>query len=696
MRNLRVLAMLAIAVAPSVVLGDFRFVHTSDQHVSGKQGNAETDERLFKEIAGLSPRPAFVAGTGDLCETGTPAEYVNYLAVVPALGDVPAHMAPGNHDVRWNPLGKEGFTLGSKQPMYQSWSYDNVHFVLLDSTCLLQHWGHFDADMLEWLKKDLSQWGTERPVVIGFHHPIGRETVQVDNEQELLDLVAPYNVRLWLQGHGHANIQWNVNGVPAIMVQGLYQGAYNVVDIKGDNLIVTRRHLAGGRKKQQAGELLGGASPEAVTTPVLTSTLRKVPAPSWEATLEGGRIQVSRGALPAEAAVAYRVDSGDYVPMDKLAGGWSATPTIAMAGVHTVTVQATLADGRAYQKPLSTTVTKPGTPTPAWETNVGGSVLSRLVRDGDSLYVSSMGNSLLSLDPQSGKERWRFKTEAFNFSTPDVTGGVVYFGSADHCVYAVDAATGEMKWKARTEGAVLAGPAVAKGTVCAASCDRTIYGLDAATGKVKWTVRTGGMTQSKAATDGTLFFVGTWDNQFRAIDAESGRVVWSHKFGKSSKGAFSFYFAPAIGSPTVAEGKVFISSNDGLLHAVEIATGKLAWESEKSYSLGYSSPLYHDGRIYSGSLPGKVHCFSAADGKHVWTVDTGAEIYDSSPAISPDGSTLFLSCVNGTFSAISAVEGKIVWQSHLPPGHVLASPTTDEARAYIASMSGRVTAFPVK
>jgi hypothetical protein len=66
--------------------------------------------------------------------------------------------------------------------------------------------------------------------VIGFHHWIGRESVQVDNEAALLEVVRPYNVVLWLQGHGHSDIEWSVNGTPATMVKGLYQGSYNIVE----------------------------------------------------------------------------------------------------------------------------------------------------------------------------------------------------------------------------------------------------------------------------------------------------------------------------------------------------------------------------------------------------------------------------------------------------------------------------------
>ncbi len=686
----------AVLLAPPARAGDFTFVHVSDIHV-GAGNNVKTDADMLAEISALSPRPAFIAGTGDLCETGTESQYEDYRKIVANL-PMPSYQAPGNHDVRWNPLGKEGFVKGSGQPMYQSWSYQGIHFVLLDSTTLLQHWGHFDSDMLAWLKKDLWAWGTSNPVIIGFHHPIGRDNVQADNEQELMDLVAPYNVRLWLQGHGHANLLWNINGTPAVMVQGLYQGAYDIVEIKGDTLRITRRALA--QAKKNAGELLAGDNAEAKVNrrEILVTTLTKPVAPNWNAKIVNAtNVIVDRGTLPNDVEVALRVDQGKYEPLASGGSGWKGKLDAPLAGEHRLTVQATLKDGRAYQLPLDAITTRTGTPKPAWQTNVGSSVLSRLVRDGDTLFVPSMGGDLVAMDPMRGAEKWRVHTAGGVFSTPQVDNGVVYFGSADHNVYAVDLATHQVKWKFPTGGAVFGGASVARGVVCIASCDRTIYGLDAKTGQKKWTVQTGGMTQSKVATDGSLFFVGTWDNMFRAIDAESGHIAWSHKFGKSRGGAFSFYFAPAIGSPTIGDRNVFISSNDGLLHAVDIASGKIAWETPQSHQLGYCGPLYRDGRVYQGSLAGKVYCFDAHDGSILWQADTGGAIYDSSCAFGGGVSrgNVYIGCVDGTFSAIRASDGAIAWQYRLGPGHVLASPTTDEQKVYISSMSGKVTALPL-
>src|SRR6478735_1192881 len=154
LRRLAVVAVLLLST--SLAWADFTFIHCSDIHV-GAQNNKDIDAQMFREINGLTPRPAFVFATGDICENGTDAQYAEYREILKNLGDVKMYSSTGNHDVRWNPRGKEGYVKGTGQPLYQSWDYQNVHFVALDSTVLLEHWGHISREELNWLKADLEK-----------------------------------------------------------------------------------------------------------------------------------------------------------------------------------------------------------------------------------------------------------------------------------------------------------------------------------------------------------------------------------------------------------------------------------------------------------------------------------------------------------------------------------------------------------
>lgn len=661
---------------------DFSFVHLTDPHftASDKAGsNADKDSEIYREVSNLPSRPAFAVTTGDICETATPAEYGIYQQALQNL-KIPHYAAPGNHDVRWNPLGKEGYVLGTRQPLYQSWDYENIHFVLLDSTVLLQHWAHFDQAMLDWLQADLKQAGTERPIIIGFHHWIARDSVQADNERQLLEITAPYNVVLWLQGHGHSDIQWNINGAPAIMSKGQYQGSYHLIEVTGTSLRVLKRTVE-------------NPTPTKV---LFTIPLARKAAPSWNAVVRLEKDELFIGAKPGElptgTKISYRLDTGSYVPLTNEGPNWQLTVAAKdfMAGEHLIWVRAELPDGRSYLRSFPLTVRRDGAPKPLWVTSLGGAVQSKLVRNGDALYVSIMDGGLYCLDAQTGRIQWKFGTGGAVFSTPAVADGIVYFGSADHFVYAVDAATGALKWKTETGGAVFGGAAVSRGVVCIASVDTKIYGLNALSGAVLWTVQGAGMYQSQAATNGNMFYVGGWDNMFRALEVSTGREVWKQKFGKS------FYYAPAIGSPTATGGQAFVTSNDGFLHAMETETGKILWEVPGP-SLGYSGPLLRNGRIFNASLTGKVFSFDAKTGAKLWEAPTGSTIYDSSCAWgeTAQGGAVYVGSVNGVFSAINSLDGQLLWQYRLAPGHLLASPATDEKRVFIASQNGQVVALPL-
>src|SRR5688572_2034983 len=285
----------ALLESCAVARADFTFIHCSDPHF-GAGENHVTDAELFKEISARDPQPAFVISTGDICEYGTDAEYALYQEAIKSLGVVKIYPAPGNHDVRWNPRGKEGYTRGTGQPMFQSWTHENVHFVTLDSTVLLEHWGHISQEQLNFLKADLNVVGPDMPVVIGFHHWVGRESVQVDNEQALLELVKPYNVVLWLQGHGHSDIDWNVSGRPATMVAGLYQGSYNIVQVSRGEMKIYKRYLPKPQKKKSDELVRDKSVPdpkiEPLTEFVMLINLKKPTAVPWDATanVEGKHI----------------------------------------------------------------------------------------------------------------------------------------------------------------------------------------------------------------------------------------------------------------------------------------------------------------------------------------------------------------------------------------------------------------------
>ena len=184
----------------------FTFVHMTDAHIGGPNARNIVTEVLN---AVKEAKPAFIIDGGDATEMGRVSEYDVYQQLVAQVG-APLYIVPGNHDVRWHDAGKREFITRFGEP-YRSFTHENVHFVLLDTSIDAETHGHFELDMLEWLKEDLARVGPETPVLIFFHHPITfRPLAFVDNEQAFYNAVAPS-----MCGASSPDTDtWTTNGTP--------------------------------------------------------------------------------------------------------------------------------------------------------------------------------------------------------------------------------------------------------------------------------------------------------------------------------------------------------------------------------------------------------------------------------------------------------------------------------------------------
>src|SRR3954465_8161222 len=68
--------------------GEFSFVHASDPH-AGSPEHAAIDARMFREIAQLEAKPAFVVVTGDIVDYGTDEEYERFRNAAGELNGIP-------------------------------------------------------------------------------------------------------------------------------------------------------------------------------------------------------------------------------------------------------------------------------------------------------------------------------------------------------------------------------------------------------------------------------------------------------------------------------------------------------------------------------------------------------------------------------------------------------------------------------
>lgn len=674
---------------------DFTFLDVTDTHQTASGSNTAL-RSLADAAQAMSPKPAFIIDTGDITESGRPEEYARFKEATSGLSGagIAFYAVPGNHDVRWCPDGKEGF-VHEFGKLYRSFDYGGVHFVLLDSTVLLEHWGHFDKAELDWLRKDMKAVKPETPVMLFMHHWIGRDgpaTRMIDNEFDLVPILRDHNVMAIFTGHGHQDLVWQTNGVTTLMARGLYQGSYYRVSVTPLMVQIDRIvKETPGKPIHIASLPIAQPKPSALRVewddPDVPYLWRRRPA----ATLEPRAVTDN----PDKENCQYRVDGGDWKAMAKDARDiWRAefqTKPVPV-GVHSADIQLTTSAGAQLDDELIFEVERDqAEPTRTWAENLDGPIQSSPVLAGSTLFVTSVDGRLTAFDASNGKRRWSVATHGASVSTPLVQDATVYFGSGDHFLYAIEAASGHERWKFDTGDAVFATPAVAHGIVCIGA-NQHIYGINAATGAQAWVQPAGSFFQSRAATDGSAFFLGGWDNTLYALDAQSGTPRWTAHMGRA------FYYSPAIASPAVDGGMVYVCSDDDTLHAVDARTGQEKWHISAPQGadlFGYSSPAIANGRLYAAGVGdhGDVYAIDASNGQILWRARTGQTIYDSSPSLSPDHRSLAIMAVRGSVSVLSTENGDRLWGYSLGPGNIFSTPAYDGSTVYTTTMADDVQAI---
>jgi outer membrane protein assembly factor BamB len=208
---------------------------------------------------------------------------------------------------------------------------------------------------------------------------------------------------------------------------------------------------------------------------------------------------------------------------------------------------------------------------------------------------------------------------------------------------AVDAATGKVVWKDASPGEkIMAGqwasPAYGdvdgKPQVCFPGGDGWLYAFEAATGKALWKLN--GKAHEKPKPDGKpetpYHFVATpvyagsrvlialggdpesgiGPGCLRLIDARGGGELWS-RAGEN--------FSCSISTVAVQDGLVYASDLSGVLHCLELETGKPVWSHDLLSSV-WGSPMAADGKIYLRNEDGEVVVMKAGREKKVLATNT--------------------------------------------------------------------------
>ena len=254
---------------------------------------------------------------------------------------------------------------------------------------------------------------------------------------------------------------------------------------------------------------------------------------------------------------------------------------------------------------------------------------------------------------------------------PVIGGGQVFAMDSDGSVSAFNVATGARRWNTDTEPAkdrstnLGGGLAVVGGTVYASTGRAELLAIEAGSGQIRW--RSSLDTPARSAptvADGRIF-VSTLDDRLMAFAIADGKRLWSYQ---ATNAATSVLGEPA---PAFSDGLVVSGFGSGDLVALHAESGTLAWTDSLAAARGRTSladlsairalPVISDNVVYAIGVGGVLVAIDLRSGRRLWERDASGQ---NTPWVA--GDWLFVLTQEQVLACIAKADGRVRWLSQLP------------------------------
>src|SRR5688572_3994004 len=120
------------------------------------------------------------------------------------------------------------------------------------------------------------------------------------------------------------------------------------------------------------------------------------------------------------------------------------------------------------------------------------------------------------------------------------------------------------------------------------------------------------------------------------MNAATGERIWKLEYATAYRDDFGFDEGPR-GTPAIADGRVYTFGAEGVLHAIDLNTGKRLWRVDAHSKFGVqkqffgdaASPLVGDAVYVNVGGSGGVTAFDKVTGNVLWTATSDEAGYSS-------------------------------------------------------------------
>ena len=566
----------------------FRFAHLTDLHLSPNNPNPTED--LLRSVAQINATEGidFVLVTGDITEEGDRASMEKVKSCLDLL-KVKYYVALGNHETKWSDSGCTAFgeIFGSER-----FEFEHKGFLFLgfnSGPLMRMAYGHVVPQDIRWMTERMEQAGKDKPVMLVTHYPM--KDGDVDNWYEVTDAVRPYNIRLFIGGHYHANRNERYDGIPGILMRSNLRDkdgkqGYGIYEVTSDSIKVFT---------QRIGESVKQWASFSLTEQYYDRQGKAEKYPDFSVNREYSKakeqwvVQTGVGIYCSPAVEKDKVFVGDdlgCLTAYALKNGkklWSFASGKRIVGTPAVSEGIVVfgsADRNIYGLNAADGSLR-------WKVEAAEPVLGAVTIHEGIAYVGASDKTFRAIDIQTGKEVWSYnQVKGYIETKPLVVDDKVIFSAWDNTLYALEKATGKEIWKwtgglTRMHFSPAAvWPVASNGKVFIADPQRAMTAVNLQNGETVWrTFRSQVRETIGLSEDGERVYSKTMNDSIVCYSTltDTPEQVWASNVG------FGYEHAPSM--PQEKDGVMYGSTKEGLLFALEAKTGKIIWKHKIGNSL---------------------------------------------------------------------------------------------------------------
>ena len=569
----------------------FRFAQLTDLHLSPNNPNPTED--LLRSVAQINAMGNidFVLVTGDITEEGDRASMEKVKSCLDLL-KVKYYVALGNHETKWSDSGCTAFgeIFGSER-----FEFEHKGFLFLgfnSGPLMRMAYGHVVPQDIRWMTERMEQAGKDKPVMLVTHYPM--KDGDVDNWYEVTDAVRPYNIRLFIGGHYHANRNERYDGIPGILMRSNLRDkdgkqGYGIYEVTSDSIKVFTQRI-GEPAKQWASFSL--------TEQYYDRQGKAEKYPDFSVNQEYSKakeqwvVQTGVGIYCSPAVEKDKVFVGD--------------------DLGCLTAYA-LKNGKKL-----------------WSFASGKRIVGTPAVSEGIVVFGSADRNIYGLNAADGSLRWKVEAAEPVLGAVTIHEGIAYVGGSDKTFRAIDIQTGKVVWSyEQVKGYIETKPLVVDDKVIFSAWDNTLYALEKATGKEIWKW-TGGLTRMHfspaavwpVASNGKVFIADP-QRAMTAVNLQNGETVWR---------TFRSQVRETIGLSEDGERVFSKTMNDSIVcYSTLTDTPEQVWASNVGFGYEHapSMPQEKDGVVYGSTKEGLLFALEAKTGKIIWKHKIGNSLINT-------------------------------------------------------------------